>query len=87
MFVSKNTEYENMHAMEIYNNDCQVLGYHSYIPAIYDLYVEDDKIHVKCSDGTVLFLNTARRSAQSAYANSGETINEAAFTFDENDGC
>lgn len=146
------SKYENMHAMEIYNNGEQVLGYHSYVPAIYedmlrlgkkifaistddnhnkhpqgdpkfdsfggftmikaekleyttitdalfagnfyasqgpeiyDMYVEDDKIHVKCSDATMILLNTARRSAQAVYANSGETINEAEFTFDENDG-
>lgn len=145
------SEYENMHAMEIYNNDCQVIGYQSYVPGIYedmlrlgkkifaistddnhnkypqgdpkcdsfggftmikapkleynsitdalfagnfyasqgpeiyDLYIEDGKIHIKCSDAVMIILNTAHRTAQSVYAKSGEFINEAVFEFDESD--
>lgn len=146
------SKYENMHAMEIYNNDCQILGYQSYVPGvyedmlrlgkrifvtstddnhnkfpqghpkfdsfggftmikaenlnyetvtdalfagnfyasqgpeIYDLYIEDGKIHVKCSDADMILLNTVHRSAQSVYANPGESLNEASFAFEENDG-
>ena len=30
------TKYSGMHAMEIYNNDCAVIGYDAYVPGIYD---------------------------------------------------
>lgn len=30
------SQYEGMHAMEIYNHDCQVFNYNGYVPEIYD---------------------------------------------------
>ena len=145
------SKYQNMHAMEIYNNDCQILGYHSYVPHVYDdmlglgkkifvistddnhnkhpqgdpkfdsfggftmikapnleyetitdalfagnfyasqgpeiyeLYIEDGKLHVKCSDADMISLNTAYRTAQSVFAKNGEFINQATFEFDDSD--
>ena len=145
------SKYENMHAMEIFNNDCQILGYQSYAPGIYedmlrlgkkifaiatddnhnkhprddakfdsfggftmikadslqyetitdalfagnfyasqgpeiyDLYLEDGKIHVTCSDANMILLNTAYRTAQSVYAKPGEVLNEAVFDYEEGD--
>jgi len=145
------SKYENMHAMEIFNNDCQVLGYQSYVPGIYedmlrlgkkifvtatddnhnkhpmgdpkfdsfggftmikadsldyesvtdalfagnfyasqgpeiyDLYVEDGKIHVTCSDAVMILLNTTHRSAQSVYTTPDKPVNEAVFEYHESD--
>lgn len=145
------SKYEGMHAMEIYNNACQKLGYESYAPLAYDdmlrggkkiyaiatddnhnarpddhprcdsfggftmikaekldyktitkalfdgnfyasqgpeiheLYVEDGKIHVTCSDATSILLNTGRRSAQMVFAHEEEPVNEAEFELREDD--
>ena len=144
-------QYDRIHAMEIYNNDCCTLGYNSYVPDIYDdmlragkeifaiatddnhnkfpkedprfdsfggftmikaqkleyslvtdalfkgnfyasqgpeiyeLYTEDNKISVTCSDVQMITLNTARRSAQSVLAPRGETCNRAEFNFEKED--
>ena len=146
------SKYEHMHAMEIYNHECQFSGYHSYVPGIYDdmlrlgkkilitstddnhnkfssvsniidcfggfimikadkleyntimnaifdgnfyssqgpeiyeLYVENNKIHVKCSDAVAITLNTSRRTAQAVYPEPNDVINEATFTFKDDDG-
>lgn len=146
------SKYEGMHAMEIYNNDCQILGYQSYVPGIYEdmlrlgkkifaiatddnhnkhpqgdgkfdsfggftmikaeelkyeaitdalfagnfyasqgpeifeLYLENGKIHVTCSDAVMILLNTAYRTAQSVYARPGEVLNGASFDYNESDG-
>jgi len=144
-------QYQGMHAMEIFNNDCSLLGYNSYVPDIYDdmlrsgkeifaiaaddnhngfaqghpkfdsfggftvikaekleyttitdalfngnfyasqgpeifdLYVEDGKIHITCSEASMITLNTNRRSAQSVIAPIGHQINSAEFALDEQD--
>ena len=145
------SKYKGMHAMEIYNNACQKLGYESYAPLVYDdmlrggqkiyalatddnhnarpddhprndsfggfvmfkaekldyktitkalfdgnfyasqgpeiheLYVEDGKIHVTCSDATSILLNTGRRSAQMVFAHEEELVNEAEFVLRDDD--
>lgn len=140
------SKYRGMHAMEIFNTECQNIGYESYVPGIYDdllrggeriyavsaddnhnkrpgdtyggfvmikaekleyetimnalfagefyasqgplihdLYVEDGKIHVTCSDVANIALNSGRRSAQILHAAAGETINEAVFELRRDD--
>ncbi len=144
-------QYEGMFAMEIFNNDCSLLGYNSYVPdiydemlrsgkriyavatddnhnkfspdhpkfdsfggfimikapelkyeaitdalfagnfyasqgpEIYDLYIEDDKIHITCSNVQMIALNTGIRSTQSEFAPKGESLTEAVFSFSEED--
>ncbi len=143
--------YEGMYAMEIFNNDCSLLGYNAYVPdiyddmlragkriyavaaddnhnkfspqhpkfdsfggfvmikapnlmyetitdalfagnfyasqgpEIYDLYIEEDTIHITCSNVQMIALNTGRRSTQSVFASRGESLTEAAFTFTPED--
>ncbi len=143
------SQYEGMDALEIYNHGCEVISYQSYVPAIYDdllrqdkrlyavaaddnhnaypddscgsdsfggfvmikaksldyevitdalfrgdfyasqgpeikeLYIEDGKIKVKCSDAAYVGMSTARRSSKTLYAKKGEAINEAEFPIDE----
>ena len=60
--------------------------YASQGPEIYDLYIEDNKIHITCSDAQMIALNTCKRSAQSVIARKGESVTEATFTFAEGDG-
>ena len=60
--------------------------YASQGPEIYDLYIEEGKIHVNCSDVVMILLNTAHRTAQSVYAKQGEVLNKASFAFREDDG-
>lgn len=145
------TQYEGMHAMEMYNTGCYTLGYNPYVPDIYDdmlrygkrifaiaaddnhnkfpaghpefdsfggftmikaeslayeditnglfegnfyashgpeiyeLYIENNKICINCSDAQMIVLNTARRSAQPIFAPDGKTINSAEFNFEEKD--
>ena len=59
--------------------------YASQGPEIYDLYVEDEKIYVTCSDAAVISLNSGRRSAQVAHAPVGESIREAVFELRRDD--
>ncbi len=145
------TKFEGMHAMEIFNTGCHVLGYQSYAPnvyedilrtgkriftvaaddnhnkdpesspkcdsfggyvmikaqsldyttitnalfagnfyasqgpEIYDLYVEDGRICVTCSEAAMISLNTGRRSAQCVIAKNGESVNHAEFPFSAED--
>ena len=37
------TQYEGMHAFEIYNHDCEVFTYHGYVPEMYDDMLRLDK--------------------------------------------
>ena len=53
--------------------------YASQNPEIYELYFEDDKIYIKCSDARSIKLNTGRRRTEIVYANDGEALNEAMF--------
>ena len=59
--------------------------YASHSPEIYDLYVEDNKIHITCSDVQMIALNTGKRSTQSEFASKGESLTEAVFSFSEED--
>ena len=59
--------------------------YASQGPEIYDLYVEDDKIYITCSNASMITLNTNRRSAQSVFASNGESLSEAEFYLESED--
>ena len=48
-------------------------------PEIYEWYVEDEKVYVKCSDAASISLSSNRRSMQVARPTPGQTINEAVF--------
>lgn len=53
--------------------------YASQGPKIHELWMEDGKIHVTCSDAKKIFLTTARRKARLVLAPKGQTVNEAVF--------
>ncbi len=53
--------------------------YASQGPAIYDLWVEDGRVHITCSDAAEIYLNTGVRKAQRVVAKSGESLNHAEF--------
>ena len=48
-------------------------------PEIHELYIEDEKIHVKCSDAVRISVSSNRRSMQAVGAAPGQTVNEAEF--------
>lgn len=51
--------------------------YASQAPEIFELYVEDGIVHVKCSDAQAIILNTMQRFSRKVIAPKDETINEA----------
>lgn len=53
--------------------------YASQGPEIHELWLEDGKIHVTCSDAKTIFMTTARRKARRVMAPKGQTVNEATF--------
>lgn len=59
--------------------------YASQGPEIYSLYIENNKIHIHCSDSKMIVLSTNRRSPQSVLAPKCESINKAEFTLDRED--
>ena len=50
-----------------------------------ELYIEDNKLVIRCKEAVSITLNTGRRSAQVVYAPAGKTINEASFEFEKKD--
>ena len=59
--------------------------YSSTGPEIYDLYVEDGKVTLKCSPAKMVKMATKYRNGRLAIAQPGETIAEATFTLPKND--
>ena len=55
-------------------------------PAIHALWLEDGKVHIKCSPAARIDYSAASRHRGSAVAEKGKTIYEAAFTVREYDG-
>ena len=55
-------------------------------PEIFNLYVEDGRIYVECSEAVSILFNTDRRSAKAKFAENGNLITCADFPLDENDG-
>ena len=53
--------------------------YASERPEIYDLWVEDGRIHITCSDADRIILNTGRRCARIKYPENGTYLNSADF--------
>lgn len=53
--------------------------YASQGPEIHELWMEDGKIHLACSDARKIFMTTARRKARLVLAPKGESVNEAVF--------
>ena len=52
-------------------------------PEIHELWCEDGKVHVKCSEADSIVCNYGIRKAQSIYAENGELLTEAVFTLPE----
>ena len=59
--------------------------YASQAPLIYDLYVEDGKIHITCSNAKSIRLNTGRRRTEIVYSDKNEYITSACFNVDKED--
>ena len=64
--------------------DALVAGnfYASQGPEIYELWVEDDIVHITCSDADSIVLSSGRRSIQVVY-DEGKGLNEASFKIDK----
>ena len=60
--------------------------YASFGPEIKELWFEDGKLHVTCSDAVRITCNHRYRRGLAAYAPKGETINEAVFAIPEEYG-
>ena len=60
--------------------------YASHGPLIYNLWFEDGKVHIDCSDAASIRLNTASRRANRITAEEGKFINSAEFDVNSNDG-
>lgn len=60
--------------------------YASQGPEIYDLWVEDQIIHITCSDAASIHFTTGQRHRQKDIAPQGESLTEASFQLDPNDG-
>lgn len=59
--------------------------YASEAPEIYELWYEDGKVHIKCSDAYRINYNTGRRYAWSAICEEGKELTEATFDVKPND--
>ena len=60
--------------------------YASQGPEIYDLWMEDGKIHITCSNAQRIHMTTGRRKARVAFPAPGETcVNEAVFDVEPRD--
>ncbi|HZJ78387.1 MAG TPA: PHP domain-containing protein [Clostridia bacterium] len=54
-------------------------------PEIKELYVEDGKLYIECSDARSINMTTAGRRAEVVRAAKGESVNSACFNFSEKD--
>ena len=59
--------------------------YASEAPEIYELWYEDEKVHVKCSDADRINYSTGRRCARTVLCEEGKTLTEATFTVSPDD--
>lgn len=57
--------------------------YSSQGPEIYELWVEDNKLHIVTSEVSKISLSSANRRADSAWADTGKTIHSAVFELDK----
>ena len=59
--------------------------YASQGPEIHELWMEDGKIHLSCSDAKKIYMTTGRRKARLVLAPKGESVNEAVFEVEPRD--
>ena len=52
-------------------------------PEIYELYVEDGMVHIKCSEAVAITMNSAARGGGGVFAEEGKALTEACFPFRE----
>ena len=78
---AENLEYETI-------TDALLKGnfYASQGPEILELYYEDEKIYIRCSDAKRIILTTGVRRVKSVNAPEGEFVNEALFELTPDDG-
>ncbi len=73
-----------------YNNVTEALlkghFYSSEGPSIYELWIEDDSINIKCSDADRILCTYQNRKAKIVYAENGNAVTSASFKFDNDDG-
>ena len=50
-------------------------------PEIHELWLDDDGVHIRCSDAVRIDCNSEGRAAQSVVADAGETVNGADFEY------
>ncbi len=55
-------------------------------PELYELYIEDDALHVRCSDVKKIYVMTDSRNCYYRHAMPGETVNEAVFPLKGDEG-
>lgn len=60
--------------------------YSSTGPELYDLYIEDDTVHIKCSPVQNIYMVNATRNCQYEVASPNKTITEAHFKLTGNEG-
>ena len=60
--------------------------YCSQAPEIYDLYVEDNKVYITCSDAKEIIFSTGIRHIDKKASKSGETITSACFNLEDRFG-
>lgn len=56
-------------------------------PGIDEMFIEDGKLHLKCSPADRIFIHTLGRNCYRASAQAGETITEAVFPLNGQEGC
>ena len=54
-------------------------------PEIYELTLENGKVHIECSDAQRIALSTAGRRTKALHARPGEYVNSADFALEEED--
>ncbi len=54
-------------------------------PEIHELYIEDNQIHISCSEAAKITINKGVRGAGAVFAERGESLKEAVFSFEEDD--
>ena len=58
---------------------CDGNFYSSRGPEIYELWVEDGKVYITCSDAKMIAMVTSRRRTKAVYGQNGKTVTEAVF--------
>ena len=53
-------------------------------PSIHELFIENERIRIRCSDAVMIAVSTDRRSAKAVMAEVGKTLCEASFPLDGN---